>query len=190
MQPDGVGGLLPGDLEVLQELMNIAFGKAAADAAVAHGGQLELTVPDVQVMPAVLLRYYVSAELKEHARLGVLEQAFHGELEGSALLLLPGSEAGQVLAAVGPILVGACVEKLAELLGAAVTLGTAVTAVEDRRAAAARAGGVAADSSATVLRALFRLGQPGEAGYLFLVVAGASTPWVGSAVRRFMARYA
>lgn len=190
MLPDGAGGLLPGDLEVLQELMNISFGKAAADAAVALGGRIELTVPDVQVMPAVLLRYYVAAELKEQARLGVLEQAFHGALDGSALLVLPEPAVGQILAAAGPILAGACVEKLGALLEAGVTLDPPRTAVEDRRAAAARAGGLAADSAATVLRALFQLGHPGEAGYLFLAIGGASTPWLGSALRRFMARYA
>jgi chemotaxis protein CheC len=181
--------LAPEETEVLQELMNIAFGKAAADLSEKLGQRVDLTVPEVQVMPGVLLRYYVGAELKDQPRLGIVEQAYRGELQGNAFLVLPGAMVQDGLPEVGRILIGACVGKLAELLGARVTFGPVSSAVEDRRAAAARADVVAPGESATVLRALFHLHEPDAKGYLFLASSPESVPWQKGALQRFMAQY-
>lgn len=177
------------EIELLQELMNIAFGEAAARLADARGRHLDLAVPDVQVMPAVLLRYYVGAELKDLARLCVVEQAWSGALAGTALLLLPEAPALGPLDEVGRMLVGGCVGKLAALLGAEVTFAPATVAVEERRAAVARAGVIAPGHTATVLRALFRVGSPATAGYLFLAPSADAVPWLKGALQRFLEQY-
>ncbi len=189
MPAEVAGGFAPEETQILQELTNIAFGKAASDLAAALGRRVDLTVPDVQVMPGVLLRYYVGAELKDQPRLGVVEQAYRGELQGNAFLVLPEVMAEAELSRAGEILIGGCVGKLAELLGANVSFGPIAAAVEDRRAAAPRADVVAPGNSATVVRVLFRLEQPDARGYLFLASSPESVPWQKGALQRFMARY-
>lgn len=187
--PEAAVAFAPEEKEILQELMNIAFGKAAADLSAQLGERVELTVPEVQIMPGVLLRYYVGAELKDQPRLGVVVQPFRGELQGNAFLVLPEAMDPKKLPEAGRILIGACVGKLAELLGARVTFGPVSSAVEDRRAAAARADVVAPGESATVLRALFHLEEPDARGYLFLASSPESVPWQKGALQRFMAQY-
>lgn len=187
MLPDRAApSLSAGDLEILQELMNIAFGKASADLAAAHGRPVDLTTPEVQVMPAVLLRYYIGAELKDQAQVGVVAQSFEGDLRGNALLLVPAAMAAERLDETGRILLGGCLGKLAGVLGGRVAPGPAAAAIEDRRAAAARSDGVAT-GQATVLRALFRV--EGAAGYLFLAIGADAVPWLQGALERFMAQY-
>ncbi len=186
--PPEVGSFAPEEVGALQELMNIAFGQAAAAVAEAIGQRVELSVPEVQLMPAVLLRYYIAAELKDQERLEVVEQAYRGDLQGNALLVLPEALPGPVRAAAERILVGACVERLAKLLGTVAQLDPAACAVEDRRAVSARAARAAPAASATVLRARFGIGP--ASGYLFLASGAEAAPWLRGALRQFLAAYA
>ncbi len=185
--PPEVGSFAPEEVEALQELLNIAFGNAAAALAEALGQRIELTVPEVQLMPAVLLRYYIAAELKDQDRLDVVEQAYHGELQGTALLVLPEALPAPVRAEAGRILGGACVERLAQLLGTTARVAPATSAVEDRRAVAARAERAAPGAAATALRARFGIG--GTSGYLFLASGADAAPWLRGALQRFLAQY-
>lgn len=189
MPPEAAASLTAGEGEALQELMNIAFGKAVAELAGALGERVELTVPEVQVMPGVLFRYYVGAELRDHDRLEVVEQAFRGDLQGDGLLVLPEVLAEGARRAAGRTLIPGCARRLAELLGTSVTLGEAVAAVEERRAVAARAERIAPGGAATVLRTLFRLGRPEVSGHLFLAFRPEALPWLQQAVQRFLAQY-
>lgn len=189
MAPEAAPGLSAGEAEALQELMNIAFGKAVAELAAALGERVELTVPEVQVMPGVLFRYYVGAELRDHVRLEVVEQAFRGELQGDGLLVLPEVLAEAARREAGRVLIRACAQGLAGLLGTEITIGESVSAVEERRAVAARAERIAPGGAATVLRTLFRLGRPEVAGHLFLAFRPEALPWLQAAVQRFLAQY-
>jgi chemotaxis protein CheC len=186
--PPEVASFAPQEVEALQELLNIAFGRAAADLAEAVGEPIELSVPDVQLMPAVLLRYYIAAELKDQARLEVVEQAYLGDLQGIALLVLPEALPASVRAAAERILVGACLERLAHLLGTATRLEPAAFAVEDRRTVSARAERAASGAAATVLRARFGIGT--ASGYLFLASGAEAAPWLRGALQRFLAQVA
>ena len=183
------GALAREELDLLQELMNIAFGKASADLAAARGTDVGLTVPNVQAMPAVLIRYYLGAELKGEGRVGVVAQAFRGGLDGSALLVLP-EEVGEVaLREIGEVLVRACVGRLGELLGTATRFEPPAIAVEGRREAAARAELFQNDCPAVVLRSSFHLGAPAAAGHLFVAASRDSIAWLKGALPRFLAQY-
>lgn len=178
------------ELDALQELMNIAFGQASAAVAEASAAGVGLTVPAAQVMPAVLLRYYVGAELKGEGRVALLEQSFRGELEGSAFLVLPDAIGEADLRRVGGVLVRACVERLAELLKISVQLDEARVAVEGRREAAARADVFQKEHPALILGAAFHLEVPPATGHVFLACSPACLRRLPAAIAGFLAQYA
>lgn len=193
-------GTFSGDeLDLLQELFNIGFGSAGAELAAALGKGVALSVPSVQAMPAVLLRHYLSAELKDAHRISAVEQHFQGGFQGFALLVLPaGDEAWAALRGappeaglerVGRLIVSSCLGKLAELLGSVMTYGPMSVTVETERAALHPELPSPADS-AVVLRTSFRLEGGREPGHLFLTVPRESVRWLKAAMRRFLLRYA
>ena len=202
-------GLTLGDLDILQELLNIAFGTASAELAARLDHRVVLSVPDVQVIPSVLLRYYVGAELKDQAAISVVEQAFQGDFHGSAFLVLPASAAGSLLplvpaapegrpraeaaqaalAEAGKILIGTCLARLAELLGTAVTCGPQAVTVEAQRGAAVRPDLFGTGNPAVVLRTAFNFGHADVPGYLFLASSDAAMRWLRPALHRFMTQY-
>jgi chemotaxis protein CheC len=188
MQPETAAGFSPEEVEILRELVNIAFGAASAALAARLGQGVELTVPDVQVMPAVLLRYYVGAELKDQPTISVVEQGFRGKLAGRAFLVLPPAVGGALVEA-GPVLIRACLEKLAELVGAPLALDPPTTTLEAARGAAVRADLFPAGEAA-VLRNAFQIAPSNARGYLFLAVNPECLPWLEQALHGFMARYA
>lgn len=130
--------------DILQEIMNIAFGKAAADLAEVINIFVVLSVPDIQMLRAQDLPEYLKKQVSAYDRLTIVEQNFWGEFKGSAFLAFQasagrelvsifgdgtedlGSESTyglekETLMEVGNILIGACVGKLSELLGDSVT---------------------------------------------------------------------
>ncbi len=188
MPPEGTP-LAAEQLDALQELMNIAFGHASAELAHATDRGVGLTVPAAQVMPAVLLRYYVGAELKGEGRVAILEQSFAGELQGSAFLVIPEAVGDEELRRIGGVLVRACVGRLAELLGGAVRFEEPRVAVEGRKEAAARADVFRKELPALVLGAAFHLDAPAATGHLFLACDAEAIRWLQGALPRFLARY-
>jgi chemotaxis protein CheC len=201
-------GLTLGDLDILQELLNIAFGTASAELAARLDHRVVLSVPDVQVIPSVLLRYYVGAELKEQRAISVVEQEFGGDFHGSAFLVLPASATASLLALLpagperpaaeraraalaeaGKILIGTCLARLAELLGTAVTCGPQAVTVEAQRGAAVRPDLFGTGNPAVVLRTAFNFGHADVPGYLFLASSDAAMRWLRPALHRFMTQY-
>lgn len=208
MHADEATGLSPDELEILQELMNIAFGKASAELAARLGHHVVLGVPDVQVMPAVLLRYYVGAELKDLRGISVVEQAFQGDLQGSATLVVPAAAGEALLAMVevrheaprsellrdalgeaGNLLIGSCLARLAELLGTSVTCASRSITVDAQRGAAIRADLFDPGHATAILRSAFHFGQADVRSYLFIACSRESIQWLKPALHRFMAQY-
>lgn len=189
MPPDGAP--LAGEaLDTLQELMNVAFGQASAEVALALGRAVGLAVPAAQVMPAVLLRYYVGAELKGEGRVAILEQGVAGDLQGSVILVLPESIGEAELRRIGGVLVPTCVARLAELLGGRVRLDEPRVAVEGRKEAAARADVFRKEQPALIVGTAFQLEAPAVTGHLFLACSAEAIGWLQGALPRFLARYA
>jgi chemotaxis protein CheC len=188
--PSEAAPLASDQLDTLQELMNIAFGHASGELALALDRGVGLTVPAAQVMPAVLLRYYVGAELRGEGRVAILEQAFAGELQGSAFLVLPEAIGEEKLRRMGDVLVRSCVRRLAELLGGSLRFDEPRLAVEGRREAAARADLFQKDQPALMLGAAFHLDAPPATGHLFLAASAGSMRWLQGALARFLSQYA
>ena len=126
--------------------MNIGFGAASADLAAVLDLHVVLSVPSISIVAATELLAYLQKEIRDYSKASVIEQNFWSGFKGVALVVFSagsgkglvavfGREEGaslfesdpigaldkEVLMEVGNILVGACVGKVAELLGDIVT---------------------------------------------------------------------
>src|SRR5450631_1987558 len=180
--------------EILQEIMNIAFGKAAADLAEVINIFVVLSVPYIQMLKAQDLPEYLKTQVSEYDRISIVEQNFWGDFKGSAFLVFQasagrelislfgddsedfGSESiesleKETLMEVGNILIGACVGKLSELLGDAVTYSPPRVVSENSPNDAIPANIFESDSSAIILKTVFCFNERNVNGFLFLVTS-------------------
>ncbi|MFW6228259.1 MAG: chemotaxis protein CheC [Alkalispirochaeta sp.] len=128
------------ELDTLQEIMNMAFGTAAAQLAEVVDVFIQLRAPRISIVPVGELSTYLAAEIPDFRQTSVVEQQYRGETNGMALLLFPeGAEKQmisffevdpevvttpdirlelekEVLVELGNVLIGATVGRLFELL--------------------------------------------------------------------------
>lgn len=200
--------------DILQEIMNIAFGQAAADLAEIINVFVVLNVPYIQVIKAVDLPAYLKTEISGYDTICMVEQHFWGEFKGSAFLIFPAGSGKELvtimgegldqqfdavsavegmeketLMEVGNILIGACVGKVAELLNDRVTYSPPRVVVENHASDAIPADIFDLQSSAIVLRTVFTFNERAVSGFLFLVTKCESITWLRSSLAAFMERY-
>jgi len=91
-QMDNIQGLITSaETDLLQEIMNIAFGRAASDLAEFIDIFVVLSVPQIKLLPAYQLPDYINSEIMDYDqdRVSVVEQSFWGKFKGNALLVFP-----------------------------------------------------------------------------------------------------
>lgn len=198
--------------EILQEIMNIAFGKAAAELAEVINIFVVLSVPYIEMLKAQDLPEYLKTQVSEYDRISIVEQNFWGEFKGSAFLVFQAS-AGRDLVAlfdeeaddfgsdsidalqketlmeVGNILIGACVGKLSELLGDAVTYSPPRVVTENSPNDVIPVNIIASDSTAIVLKTVFCFNERNVSGFLFLVTSHESILWLKKSLAAFMEQF-
>ena len=198
--------------EILQEIMNIAFGKAASDLAEVINIFVVLSVPYIQMLKAQDLPDYLKSQVREYDRISIVEQNFWGDFKGSAFLVFQASagrelvslfgdgseELGsesidalekETLMEVGNILIGACVGKLSELLGDAVTYSPPRVITENTPNDAIPANLFESDSTAIILKTVFCFNERNVNGFLFLVTSHDSILWLKKSLVTFMEQY-
>jgi chemotaxis protein CheC len=207
----------PDEILILQELMNIAFGKAAADLAEVIDLGVLLKVPAVGVIPAAELPRQLCSESRDHPRVSVVAQEFWGDFQGSAFLVLPSSESKDLISLlgdgppalrdearyeptdelergtlmeVGNIIMSACVGKLAELLATVVRYTPPSATVDVPPDEAVPPDLFEHGHAAVVLQTRLSFLDHGLEGLVSVVTSGASIRWLRSALERFMQRYA
>ena len=201
------------ETDILQEIMNIAFGKAAADLAEIINIFVELSVPQIALVKASELPVYLKSEVNSGECISIIEQNFWGEFKGSAFLVfqsgagkeliaLLGSEVDpsfesesvevlerETLMEVGNILIGACVGKVAELLQDVVTYSPPRVIVENNPNDAIPESLFDPSYTAIVLKTLFCFNERDVNGLLFLVTSQESIGWLKQALCAFMEQY-
>ena len=198
--------------EILKEVMNIAFGKAASDLAEIINIFVVLSVPFVQMLKAQDLPEYLKTQVSEFERISIVEQNFWGNFKGSAFLVFQASsgrelvslfgegsdESGaesidalekETLMEVGNILIGACVGKLSELLGDAVTYSPPRVISENTSHDAIPANLFESNSTAIILKTVFCFKERDVNGFLFLVTSQDSIVWLKKSLAAFLDQY-
>jgi chemotaxis protein CheC len=198
--------------EILQEIMNIAFGKAASDLAEVINIFVVLSVPRIEMLKATELPEYLRTQISDYDRISIVEQNFWGEFKGSAFLVFQASAGRELISIfgddtesfgtesadaleketlmeIGNILIGACVGKLAELLQDSVTYSPPRVVTENTPNDAIPASLFDPASSAIVLKTVFSFQERNVNGFLFLVTSHDSILWLKKSLVTFMEQY-
>lgn len=199
------------ETDLMQEIMNIAFGRAAADLAEYIDIFVLLSPPDVILLQASDLPAYINSEIRDCDKVSVVEQSFWGKFKGNAYLIFPsgtGKRISSILGSgeelftsepanemeketfleIGNILIGACIGKIAELLGDFSTYSPPRVVVEKSRDIVSSSM-TAPGNVAIVLRTIFEFNEKNISGYLFIVTKQESFGWLKTALYKFMEQY-
>lgn len=213
MEPQIENILSEEETAILQEIMNIAFGKSAADLADVIDNHVILSIPFIKIMRVPELPDYFKDHVKEWKKISIVEQKFWGRFKGDAILAFSagagkelitmlqheersGFESdpidileSETLMEVGNILIGACVGKLAELLKDVVTYTPPLVVVERDYDDAFKENNYDPDNTAIVLKTDFCFDKGGVSGFLFLITSHDSVAWLKEALRLFIEQY-
>ena len=200
------------ETDILQEIMNIAFGRAAADLAEFIDIYVILSVPYIKLIQAVDLPQYINVEIKDFDKISVVEQNFWGKFKGTAFLIFPAGTGKKLITLldggddsfesdpiyeleketfreVGNILIGACVGKIAELLGDVITYSPPRVVIEESQEGVVPANLFDPNNLAIVLRTLFEFNDRDVSGYLFIITSNESFAWMKGALYKFLEQY-
>ncbi len=201
------------ETDLLQEIMNIAFGRAASDLAEFIDIFVILSVPQIKLLQAYDLPAYINNEIMDYDqdRVSVVEQNFWGKFKGNAFLVFPSGTGKRMISLfdgrdeyfesdpsheleketfleIGNILIGACIGKLAELLGDVTTYSPPRVLVE-KSLHGLYENLLDPDSMAIVLRTVFEFNEKNISGYMFVLTKQESFAWLKQALHKFLEQY-
>jgi len=212
----GNSGIVISDEErdILQEVMNIAFGKASADLAEVIDIYVVLSIPDIRLLRTAEVPAFIESEIDDLGNVSVVKQSFTGKFHGTALLFFPGgagkklfslfdngtravSESADIslvleketLLEVGNILIGASVSKVAELLDDVVSYRPPRIIVESRPGDIVDWDLTEPEAPAILLRTVFAFDTRDISGLLFLIPSYKSFEWLKKALNVFIKQY-
>jgi len=202
------------ETDLLQEIMNIAFGRAASDLAECIDIFVVLNVPQIRLVQAINLPAYINEEIMDYNtnKVSVVEQNFWGKFKGSAFLFFPSGTGKRIISLfdgrddffesdpshemeketfleVGNILIGACIGKIAELLGDVTTYSPPRVVVEKSLRDIVYSDLLDPDSLAIVLRTVFEFHDKNISGYMFVLTKQESFAWLKNALHKFVSQY-
>ena len=200
--------------DILQEVMNIAFGKASAELAEVIDIYVVLSIPDIKMLKTADVPRYIEEEIKDLKDLSVIKQSYTGKFHGTALLLFPGgagkklfslfdngSTTGsgsedlsvvlekETLLEVGNILIGASVSKVAELLDDVISYRPPRIVVESKPGDIVDWDLAETDGPAILMRTVFSFDNRDISGLLFLIPSYKSFEWLKKALYAFLEQY-
>lgn len=201
------------EIDILQEIMNIAFGNATADLAEVVDIYVILSVPDVQVIEIGALPDYLQKTYPSDDFSNIVEQKFWGNFKGSGLLVFPGGAEKELIALledehpaetmstplatlekgglleIGNILIGACVGKVSELLDTFVTYSPPQVFQENTNNCNFLIDHFDPSETAIVMKAVFTFNKRNISGFLLILTNQESIGWLRKALKEFMDSY-
>ena len=202
------------ELDILQEVMNIAFGKASAELAEVIDIYVVLSIPNIKPLKTVEVPQYIEEEIKDLKNISIIKQSYTGKFHGTAVLLFPGgagkklfslfedgSKTGsgseglsvvlekETLLEVGNILIGASVSKVAELLNDVVSYRPPRIVVESEAGDIADWDLAEPEGPAILMRTVFSFDERDISGLLFLIPSYKSFEWLKKALHAFLEQY-
>ena len=200
------------ETDLLQEIMNIAFGRAASDLAEYIDIFVILSVPHIKLLQAFDLPAYINNEIKDYDNVSVVEQNFWGKFKGNAFLVFPSGTGKRLISMfdggdeisksnpineleketfleIGNILIGACIGKIAELLGDVITYSPPRVVVDKSIRGVVYDNLYDPDNLAIVLRTVFEFNEKNISGYMFILTKQESFAWLKTALHNFLEQY-
>ncbi len=201
------------ELDILQEVMNIAFGQATSDLAELIDIYVVLSVPEIKLIQAEKLPDYIKETIKDYKATSIVSQNYWGKFKGNALLIFPlgagrelitmlDPESGErtpgnhfnvlekeTLIEVGNILIGACIGKLTELLKDHVTYSPPSVINHNTPESSLFENIIKPNHTAITMKTVFGFDGRDINGYLFLVNDPESIKWLKMALHTFMEEY-
>ncbi len=199
--------------DALQEIMNIGFGRAAADLAEIINLHVILSVPHIAVLQSNEVINYVHQEIPDTTDMSMITQFFSGKFNGGSFLVFPHGEGRKLLkifdgemafldeqydidileketlVEIGNIIIGACVGKIAEMLGDVVTYAPPRFFSQEQIHTTLSDVLNASDTFAILFKTVFNFEQYNVNGYLFLVSQYSIMPWMKQAIAEFLGPY-
>ena len=203
------------DLEkdILQEIMNIAFGKATADLAEVIDIYVVLSVPHIKIIGMGSLPDYIKNTISAYKEISIVDQKFWGDFNGSGILLFQ-NNAGrdlitilddrgyenfginslvtlekEIFLEIGNILIGACVGKLAELLNTFVTYSPPMVFDENSDGYDSFPQSFSPFQTAIIMKTVFKFEQKDIDGLLLIITNQESIGWLKKNLHRFLESY-
>jgi chemotaxis protein CheC len=202
------------DLELLQEIMNIAFGRAAAELAEHINLFVVLSVPHITLIPKSEIAPTLLGELEGRSQnVSVVRQDFFGDLCCSGVLFFPAqteneiisimgnndldvefdeistSLAQETLLELGNLLIGACAGKIAELLGTKVSFTPPFATVDEPLDSAIEQMEIHDADHVLALKTKFDFEDRNLSGLLLFTEQKNSFEWIKKALNKFMENY-
>jgi chemotaxis protein CheC len=200
------------ETDTLQEIMNIAFGRAASDLAEYIDIFVVLSPPQIKVLQSFDLPTYLNNEIKDYDKVSVVEQNFWGKFKGNAFLVFPSGTGKRMISLfdsenkffeseptyeleketfleIGNILIGACIGKIAELLGDVITYSPPRVVVDTSIRGVVYDNLNDPDNLAIVLRTVFEFNEKNISGYMFILTKQESFAWLKTALQKFLEQY-
>ena len=200
--------------DILQEVMNIAFGKASADLAELIDIYVVLSIPDITLLRTIEVPQYIEEQIKDFDSVSVIKQNYQGKFHGSAVLLFPGGAGKKLfslfgngdkpadeladvsvvleeetLLEVGNILIGASISKVAELLDDEITYRPPKIIVDSTPNDIVDWDLAAPECPAILMRTVFSFEKRDISGFLFLIPSHDSYEWLKKALNAFLEQY-
>jgi chemotaxis protein CheC len=202
------------ETDILQEIMNIGFGRAASDLAEYLDIFVVLSVPQIKLLQAFDLPAYINEEIMDYDedKVSVVEQNFWGKFKGNAFLIFPSGTGKRMISLfeggdkffesdptqeleketfleIGNILISACIGKIAELLGDVITYSPPHVVIEKSLRGVVYDNVNDPGNMAIVLRTVFQFNERNISGYMFILTKQDSFAWLKSALYKFLEQY-
>ena len=206
--------LSPLEKDALQEIMNIAFGQAAADLSDVINIYVTLTVPHIDLLKFNGILPLISRDIAGNNDMSMVKQFFSGKFSGSSVLIFPHGEGKKLLrlfdenAGISPndcdvdlleketmieisnIIMGACISKIAALLKDVVSYNPPRYYSQEHIRSAIEGAFAGNDSFAIFFKTVFHFEEFDASGFLFLICDESTLEWLKAAIADFLSQYA
>lgn len=201
--------------DALEEIMNISFGQAAADLSEVMNLSVSLTVPFIDILLRQRIVEYIQNQIADIDNIGMVKQFFSGRFSGSSVLIFPHGEGKKLLQLfnenagiempvdfdidelereslieIANIIMGACISKIAEILGDVVTYSPPRYYSKAQIKQTLQETLVADDSFAIFFKTRFHFKEFDASGFLFLISDYETLEWLKKAICQYLSQYA
>ncbi|MFQ5587698.1 MAG: chemotaxis protein CheC [Nitrospiria bacterium] len=197
---------------ILQEVMNISFGKAVSELSEIIDAFITLGVPDVCLVPSEDFQDYLTHQIHIAHPYHGIEQSFSGKLNGHVFMVFPeGSEKRlaallgdqsrdmvfeeaerlekEALIEIGNILMGACVGKLVTVLNETVSFSPPRLEMAWSPSWQMPLNFIRKEGAVLSVKTQFDFLEKEINGYFFLITNEASIPWFKKALSSFLEQF-